>query len=185
MEGGSSTVGQQLRDIRHHRDLTLQQVAEAAGLSKSYISQMENDKANPSLSSLKAVMQVYGLPLAALFDGTRGQPRHVVRRGDRRSFSHLASRIRYELLAPDIDRCMEPLLCTAEPGAVSRQRRFVHEGEEFGMILHGKLRLVVGEEEYLLEEGDCVYFDSRIPHDWEAIGDTQMQSIWVISPPSF
>lgn len=180
------TLGRRLRKIRLEKGLTLEQVANRASLSKAFISQLENDKANPSLGSLKAVVGVFGLPVAALFGGLADDSEiAVVRKGQRKGFNLPESDVKFELLSPDTNRKMEFLYTTAEPGVRSSPRRFAHEGEECGIIIQGTLRLRVGDREFILEEGDSVYFPSNIPHDWENIGDVPVESIWVITPPSF
>lgn len=179
------TIGTKLRELRVERNLTLEQVAEAASLSKSYLSQMENDNCNPSLNSLRSVMSVYGLPLAVLFEYTETQPAlSVVRRAKRKTYNLPDSVVRREFLTPDAQRKLEAVLTTAGVGEASGAV-FSHEGEEFGFVLRGTLRLCVGEVSCVLEEGDSVYFDCSFPHHWESIGQVPAEVLWVMTPPSF
>jgi len=179
------TIGERLRELRLSHGLTLEQVAEAASLSKAYISQMENDKANPSLGTIKAVMDVFGLPLSELFIHREDSRRAaVVRRAGRKVIALPGSGVRYELVSPDTSRKLEIFQCIAEPGLLSKPEQSAHRGEECCIILRGKVRMRVGEQEYVLEEGDSIYFDSTIPHNWENIGNTPAELISVTSPPS-
>jgi transcriptional regulator with XRE-family HTH domain len=186
MEATKVTVGERLRELRIERGLTLEQVAEAAGLSKSYISQLENDKSNPSLNSLQAIMRVYELPLAVLFEHPETHSvLSVVRASQRKTYALPDSAVRREFLTPDTRRKLEAVLTIAEAGEDSGQTPFSHEGEEFGLVLSGRLKFCVGSESCILEEGDSVYFDCSLPHRWESIGDTPAAAIWVMTPPSF
>ena len=179
------TVGTKLRELRHERNLTLEQVAEAASLSKSYLSQLENDNCNPSLNSLRAVMNVYRLPMAVLFEYPDAQPTiAVVRKSRRKTYTLPDSVVRREFLTPDTRRKMEAVLTVSAAGEASGVA-FSHEGEEFGIVLSGKLKLYVGKESCVLEEGDCVYFDCSLPHHWKSIGDVPAEVLWVLTPPSF
>jgi transcriptional regulator with XRE-family HTH domain len=179
------SIGKKLRELRVERNLTLEQVAEAASLSKSYLSQLENDHSNPSLNSLRAVMDVYGLPLAVLFEYSDTHPTiAVVRKSKRKTYTLPDSVVRREFLTPDTRRKMEAVLTVAGVGETSGAV-FTHEGEEFGVVLKGKLRLHVGEVSCTLEEGDSVYFDCSFPHHWENIGDVPAEVLWVLTPPSF
>ncbi|MDI6880116.1 MAG: cupin domain-containing protein, partial [Desulfitobacteriaceae bacterium] len=60
-----------------------------------------------------------------------------------------------------------------------------HQGEECGVIIQGEMTVVVGEREYLLKEGDSIYFDSTIPHRFFNHGDKVAIGIWAMTPPSF
>jgi transcriptional regulator with XRE-family HTH domain len=180
------STGQRLRELRKERKLTVDRVAAAASLSKSYISQIENDKANPSLGTLQAIMNVLQLPLAALFEYSADRPRiAVVRKAERKADTLSGSKVRRYFLSPDAQKKMEAVLVSAQPGMISGPNPFAHDGEEFGMILRGKVKLRVGDTTLVLEEGDCVYFDCNMPHEWVCIGDGPAESIWVVTPPSF
>ena len=72
---------------------------------------------------------------------------------------------------------------TIEPGGCSDS--YTHEGEEFGTVLKGTLELTVGDEMFLLEEGDCVYFNSQVEHHWKNNGPDEVVALWITTPPSF
>jgi quercetin dioxygenase-like cupin family protein len=166
--------------------MTLGQVAEAASISKSYLSRLEGDRSNPSLATLQAIMRVYQLPLAVLFEHPLAKPPvAIVRKTERKTHMLPGSDVRREFLSPDANRRMEAVLMTAQPGEATGLRDFSHQGEEFGLILEGRLRLNVGNEACILEQGDAVCFDCSIPHGWESIGDTAAKVIWVVTPPAF
>jgi transcriptional regulator with XRE-family HTH domain len=180
------TLGERLRELRVECKLTLGEVAEAAHVSKSYLSQLENDRSNPSLSILQAITQVYQVPLAALFEYTAALPTvAVVRKSQRKTYRLPDSAVQREFLSPNARGKMEAVLTTADPGENSGPKHFAHEGEEFGLVLEGKLRYHVGNETCILEEGDSIYHDSSLPHGWENIGEGVARAVWVVTPPSF
>ena len=78
---------------------------------------------------------------------------------------------------------MEPLFVTIEAGGCSDA--YSHDGEEFGTVLKGTLELTVGDETFLMEEGDSVYFNSQIKHHWRNNGSAKTIALWITTPPSF
>jgi transcriptional regulator with XRE-family HTH domain len=181
------TLGERIRHFRLERGLTLDQVASQASLSKAYISQIENDRANPSLTSLRAVMAALDLPMSALFDGepTSESAVTVVRRGSRKRISIPESSMTYELLSPDAQHDVEFIMTSAEPGEGTGSNPIIHRGQECGLVLKGTVKLWIRTEEHVLEEGDSYYLESNVPHRWENIGDTVAELIWAVTPPSF
>lgn len=180
------TLGERLRELRVERKMTLGEVAEFAHVSKGYLSQLENDRSNPSLSILQAITHVYQVPLAALFEYTVALPTvSVVRKSQRKIYRLPDSEVQREFLSPNVRRKMEAVLVTADPGENSGPGHFAHEGEEFGLVLEGKLKYYVGNETCILEEGDSIYHDSSLDHGWENIGEGVARVVWVVTPPSF
>ncbi len=196
-----ATLAEKLRTIRREKGLTLQQVADGAGLSKAFVSQIESCTANPSLASLKRVGNALDIPLAALFDSSPNGGAHalsesldtgevrVVRKDRRKRLVWPGRRNPSSLLTPDLRGKLEVLLDVLEPGdsATDEEERcmMTHEGEEFGLILEGRYEATVGDRTFILEEGDSISYPSRIPHRGRALGDRRVTTLWVITPPSF
>jgi transcriptional regulator with XRE-family HTH domain len=193
------TVGEKLRTIRKGKGLSLQQVADAAGLSKAFVSQIESGIANPSLASLKRVGTALDIPLAALFEGAAnasepasgpaedwGEAR-VVRRARRKQIVWPGRTTPSYLLTPDLRGPLEVMLDVLEPGGRTEEdeRCMTHDGEEFGFILEGRYEITVGDKSIVLEEGDSITFPSRLPHRGRALGGGTVKTLWVITPPSF
>jgi len=95
------------------------------------------------------------------------------------------SNVNYEMLTPDLKRNLEMILMKAPVGSNSGIEYFVHDGEECGIVLEGKMEYWINGSTVLLEEGDSVYFRSNLPHRWKNAGDVNLIAIWVITPPSF
>jgi quercetin dioxygenase-like cupin family protein len=71
------------------------------------------------------------------------------------------------------------------PGTSTENSPFQHEGEECGLVLQGTLEVHLGDEAFVLEEGDSIIFDSRRPHWYRNIGSTRVLSVWAVTPPTF
>lgn len=186
MEGygnaAEESIGQKIRGARESRGITLDELASRTGLTKSFISQIERGKSNPSLSSLRAIVQELGIPMVGLFDNEQ-RSKIVVRKDKRKSFSIPDSILKFELLSPDLTKQMEVVRVIAPVGGHSEY--FTHEGEECGYVIRGHIRLTVGDKEFTLEEGDSAYFSSKIYHGWINDFEEEAELIWIITPPSF
>jgi quercetin dioxygenase-like cupin family protein len=90
----------------------------------------------------------------------------------------------YEMLCPDMQHRIEFLSITYPVGGGSEDF-YSHDGEECGVVVEGRFRGIVGDQEFVLEAGDSVYYASSIPHRWENAGDVEAKAIWAITPPSF
>ncbi len=183
-----ASLGTLIRDRRLRVGLTVRQLAQKAGFSASFVSQVERSRTNPSLSALKRIAEALDIPLHSFFQPEDGPPSRevvLVRRQDRKVLIYPGSNIRNELLSHDLKRRIEFLSVTAPPGARSGKYAFQHDGEECALVLKGRLELTIGDEKYLLNEGDSIYFKSSTPHWWRNVGRKWLHAIWALSPPTF
>jgi DNA-binding transcriptional MerR regulator/quercetin dioxygenase-like cupin family protein len=179
--GTTAGLGERLRTTRRRAGLTLPQVAEQVGLSVSFISAVERNVSGISISALHALVKVYGKTIHGLFvEGDN--PGALVRENERPTLPGPGG-VRLEQLAVGSLQ-MEPQVVTVEPGCGS-EGAYDHVGEEFVFILQGELELWLGEREYRLAVGDCLYFASTIPHRWRNPGKRTARSLWVNTPPTF
>jgi transcriptional regulator with XRE-family HTH domain len=184
---GSVTMnlGAKLKEIRKQKRLTIADLAQKTGLSNGYLSNVERNLNSPTIESLRKIVDALSISLVELFQEQK-EGTGVVRKDERVTMIKSADNsILYELLSPSRDKSMEAMLMTLKPGAESGARPHSHVGEDFGFILKGKIFYKIGEDSYILEEGDSIYFDSTIPHYYKNIGDTDCISVWVVNPPSF
>jgi mannose-6-phosphate isomerase-like protein (cupin superfamily) len=107
----------------------------------------------------------------------------VVRRGHRKKIVMRWGGL-YEMLCPDLRHKIEFIYLHYPVGAKA-QEFYSHEGEECGVVLEGEFKGVIGDETVVLGPGDSIYYDSSIPHRWQNVGETEVQAIWAITPPSF
>lgn len=109
----------------------------------------------------------------------------LVRKDGRKTITLPGSNTRYEMLTPDLNRKMQVFYMEAESGVESGQGWFEHEGEECCLVLSGQLELEVGNEKFLLETGDSLYFPSGISHHWRNLCEEKVILMWILTPPAF
>lgn len=189
-----SSLRTKIRQHRKRRELTLVDLAEQCEISPSFLSQIERDRANPSVGTLHEIAQAFGLTMAAFFDGPDAkadsrQPvesvAQVVRADQRKVLIYPGSGNRNELLSPDLQRRIQMMWTMIPPGGDTGDVSVIHEGEECGVVLQGKVEMWVGDEHYVLGPGDSFYHPCSIPHRSRNIGDDDVIVVVAITPPSF
>jgi transcriptional regulator with XRE-family HTH domain len=160
-------VGRSIRRWRRERGLTLAQVAERAHLNTGYLSQIENDKASPSLDCLAAVASALEVPVA-WFLADSSPPMRVVRRSERRQRDARGGGT-FEEVDGGIPRGIRILQGRIEPGF--RTGHHAHPGDEHHLILAGRWRFSQGDQVVEVGPGDYVLLDGTVPHDVEVLGD--------------
>ena len=180
-------IGAQLRELRQMKGLTLKGVAEAAGISVGYLSQLERNHSRLPIGVLKKISDVLGVHMNWFFQqqvaGDPGERDIVVRAGNRRSMSFTGLGITEELLSPNLSGPLELLLSTIAPGADSED--YSHDGAEAGLVLSGTLELWVAGRHFTLQEGDSFAFKSTEVHRCANPADTPTRVLWVITPPHY
>jgi len=178
------SIGTRIRTIRTMRGLSSAELAKAAGVSRGLISQIELDRANPSIDTLRRVAAALESPIAAFFDEANANG-IVVRSVERRTMRIPASGLTYQLLTPDLNRQIEFILIELEPGQGGTRHAYGHPGEEAALVLEGQLHVWIGEEEQVLEAGDSISFNSGVPHRIANLGKAKTVLVSAITPPHF
>lgn len=174
--------GERLRQARLSQGLTLEAVAAETGISASYISKIERNKANLTMGYLRQLAAFYGLPLVSLMHQQENRSSAVVRKGDGATIE--AGGVRLRLLRQLSEGQMEPIIGEHGPHSKSGTL-YTHSGEEFKYILRGQLHYFVGDQQVLLKEGDSIYHDATVPHGWENRTDRVTLVLSVVTPASF
>lgn len=178
-------LGQRIRSRRQARRLTLRDVAERAGVTESFLSQVERDVTSPSIATVQRIARALDVSIAQLFaeDSHTGR---VVRREARRRVAYPGLRAVDEFLTTNMAGRLQVILSTIEPGGGTGAEPYAHDSdEEVVVVLAGVLDLWVGDEHYVLREGDAITFPSRMPH-WNANhGDMPASVLFCVTPPSF
>jgi transcriptional regulator with XRE-family HTH domain len=187
-------LGSEIRALRLQAGLTLQRLGRAAGVSQSLLSQIERGLASPSITTLRRIAAALDVPIATLFLGSaeassgetdRLGRRLVVRRHERKSLHVPRSKIAYELLTPDLNRRVEFIWIEYEPGAVTVPAPMSHAGEENALCLEGSVVVTIDGQEFVLNTGDSISFDSGRPHQVENRTDERALLVSAITPPAF
>jgi transcriptional regulator with XRE-family HTH domain len=160
-----------LRTLRRQQSLSLEQLGERTGLTKSYLSKLERGLSEPSISTVLRLAEAYGVGVSQLVGGGDGAAQDevvsLVRVADREVLQRrgLGNEYHYESLAGRRKvKAMEPFLVHPPREFPDASAVFPHPGEEFLLVLKGAIEVRVGEREFRLDTGDSLYFDSELPH---------------------
>jgi transcriptional regulator with XRE-family HTH domain len=176
-------VGQKLRNLRKVRGLKLQDLARGTGLSASFLSMVETGKSDITLARLQRIVQFYGITIGSLLDGAEAD-RVVTRTNERSPLDSPVEGVKTELMVPDLNRRIEALLMTFEPGA-DYEGSLAHEGEEVIFIVEGRLELILDEKErYVLNKGDTASYPSTRTHRFRNIHSSISILYGVNTPPT-
>ena len=162
--------------MRQEKGLSLNELAGKTGFAKSYLSQIENLKREPSISALSQVAHVLGVDVLFLLTGetqnSGAKSLAIVKKGERKTVNRPSGSLAYtyeSITYKKPDRLMEGYIVTI--GSEFPPEPFVHEGQELTYVLEGTHEFVYEGKTYLLEEGDCYYFDSNRPHFARGVGE--------------
>ena len=177
-------IGSKLKELRIAKDLTQEELADRAELSKGFISQIERDLTSPSISTLCDILQCLGTSLHEFFSEETEE--QIVFHPDDyflKEDTELKSSI--EWIIPNAQKnMMEPILLTLQPGG-STYPDVPHEGEEFGYVLKGSITIHIGNKLLKAKKGDSFYFTPHSEHYITAGGASGAVVLWISTPPSF
>jgi transcriptional regulator with XRE-family HTH domain len=182
---GLPELGQRLRAIRLLRRLTLREVAESAGVSESFVSQLERGRSSASVATLQRLAAAVGIEVSDLFSGESQSGPRVLRRHERQllEWGHLG---RKALLTPKPFHSLEAVAAVFDPGGSTGDEPYTHgDSEELLLVLAGRIQLQLGSELLDLSTGDSVDYRSSTPHRVSNPGDETAEVLFVISPPSY
>ena len=178
-------LGARIRALRLARGATLRQLAAQAGVTESFLSQVERGVASPSIASVQRIARALGQSIAELFAADeRGGI--VVRVHDRRRVVYQGLGAIDEFLTRATDGRLQVILSTIDPDGGTGDEPYTHDSdEEVVVVLEGSLDLWVGSEHYRLETGDAVTHSSRVPHRNTNPGPGVARVLFCITPSSF
>ena len=174
-------ITKRLKEIRINKKLTLENLAKLTGFTKGYLSQIENSSQPPPIYTLARISNALGVDVTELFGKTSteesyqeitiGRRNHyTLHRREATSYGYV-----FEDLAPmKKGKNMEPFFVTVGfDRKVDIRKDFCHDGEELIYVLEGRLKLFYKGKSYILEKGDCAYFDADKPHSGISLGDKE------------
>lgn len=202
-------LGARLKELRQSAGFSLRELARQADVSPSLVSQIENGKSRPSVSTLYSFARLLNVPVDELFDAESAavvpppvaatdydeindpanawhpseySNRISVVHPSHRAHLRMAEGVDWERLAATPERDISFMKITYAPGAASTENGspMVHEGFEYGYVLSGVLEVTVGNETFVLRDGESLGFDSTIPHVFRNIGDGDFQGLWFV-----
>ncbi len=178
-------IGERLRELRIQRNLTQEELADRCELSKGFISQVERDLASPSIATLKDLLECLGSSLPAFFSDNSSEkvvfaPQDMFEKDDDEE-----KHGKITWLIPDAQKnSMEPILLELQPGSKTTVLP-PHEGEEFGYVLRGQVKLHAGKRNFAVKRGYSFCLHPSTPHFLENTGQIPATVLWVSTPPSF
>jgi transcriptional regulator with XRE-family HTH domain len=174
-------IGQKIKKYRLASDLTQEELATRAGLTKGFISQLENDQTSIQIDSLADIVEVFGVTLSEFFSDENEI--QVVYSPEVRVLIEGKGVNKFELLVPgSTNNLMDPILVELNPGERT-EKSGPHPGEQFGYVLSGTATLKIENNSYKIPEGHCFYFESYRTHQIINNSDTLVTLLWIISPP--
>ena len=178
-------VGERLRDIRRLRRATLKTIADRAGVSESFLSQVERGRASASIASLRRIANALGVSVVDLFEPDGPPSPRVLRRDERPSlaFGILGRKL---LLTPRPLSHLEVFVGELDPGGSTGAEPYAHgDSEELFVVLAGTVQLELGGDVHDLETGDSIDYRSSMTHRVTNVGEERAEVMWIISPPSY
>jgi transcriptional regulator with XRE-family HTH domain len=177
-------LGGRLRQLRSSRGLSLAEVADATGISPSFLSIVENGQSDITVSRLMRLVHWYGVSIADLLQAPDRSVVRVVRAEQRRSIELSDEHIKILMLAPDGQHAMMPVINVyGEGGGMAESAQ--HDGEEFVYVLSGTIELDIGNEDpIVLGSGDSAYYRAEAPHSFRNVGDGEACFLGVTTPPN-
>lgn len=175
-------VGPRLRARRLELGLTIAEVAERAGLTAGFISQLERDLTAASLSSLYRICSVLGIRVGSLVDDVPGG--RLIRREEQARRSLALGNAEHLLLSSGDERRFHVTESHIPPGGSAGDEPYTLPADvELVYVLRGSLELRVGDETHLLEEGDTLSYSPRDPHTWRNPSETdEAVVLWTALP---
>ena len=160
-------VGGRLREARQGRGMTLDDVARAAGLTKSFVSAVERGETSPSIGSLYRICEVLGVTVASLFQTVPAPESNVVRRADVRGVSFGGEGVENLVLSPRSERRAQVIETHIAPGGSPGPEPWSHSGDLIiATVLEGALEFRFEDHTSVLHAGDTISYSPAEPHSW-------------------
>lgn len=184
-------LGNKIRNLRQRRNLTLQHVSDLTGLSKSLLSQIENDNTVPPIATLVRIAKALGVTIGYFFKESQPDKRISFVPRDQRyrllgmphSRTDNLGYLYQALSHPLANQHMEPFWVEFLPRSSEETTFYQHAGEEFIYLQEGILEFQGAGRTIVLEPGDCLYFDAGIPHAARSLNNRKAGAIAVIYAP--
>ncbi len=175
-------IGAKIKTLRMMSGLTQGELADRCELTKGFISQLENNNNEPSISTLQDILMALGTNLKDFFSEEE-EEQVVFTKNDYFSTDNDTHMITW--LVPNSQKNeMEPIFVELKPGCVLT-KDMPHEGQEFGYVLKGKIIVVIANKAYKVKTGETFYYNTNKVHYIKNASNETARIIWVSCPPNF
>ncbi|WP_417447256.1 helix-turn-helix domain-containing protein [Kangiella sp.] len=173
--------GKRIRDLRRRKGLNLQELSDKAGISVGFLSQVERDKATPSLGTLAQLASVLGVHVEYFIARTKPTD-SITRSQNRERFAVADSSLSYEQISTNLPGgTLTSLMIFVPVGYVSEIAR--HSGEEMLVVIEGSIKQTLGDSTFVLNSGDTLHFMGDTPHSFANPGDVPAKLVWTGTTP--
>ena len=186
-------IGGKITTLRESLQLSQDQLAERCDCDVNVIAGLENGDIAPSLAPLIKITRALGVRLGTLLDDDNNVGPVITRKDDAEEVARLKSLETssdggvldfFSLAEGKAARHMEPFLIDVSPATPGSHALSSHEGEEFVYVMSGQIEIEYGKDLHVLSPGDSIYYDSIVPHQLRAHGDTSARILAVVYAPS-
>lgn len=175
-------IGQKIRNLRTLYGLTQEELADRCDLTKGFISQLENNNNEPSISTLQDILTALGTNLKEFFEDDEDE-QIVFTKDDYMNVDNQNHTITW--LVPNAQKNeMEPIMVVIKPNS-ELQKDMPHSGQEFGYVLKGKIVVVVGGHAHKVKAGETFYYDTDKVHFIKNVSNEEAKFLWISCPPNF
>lgn len=181
MDEAIRQIAERLRGLRDVLELTTEEVAHDCGIEQSEYEQAESGNVDISVSMLQKIARRYHIALDALMFGEEPKmSTYFLTRAGKGISVERTKAYKYQSLAAGFkDRKADPFIVTVEPNDNPLHYN-THEGQEFNLVIQGRLLISVGGKELVLNEGDSLYFNSALPHGMKALDGKTVKFLAII-----
>jgi len=177
-------IAMRIADLREASDYTVEEMAKACGIEEKQYESYESGANDIPISFLLKLNEVFHVDMTELLTGEapRLNVLSVTRKGKGQEIKREDQYIYKNLAYNFIHRKIEPLYVTIEPDENKELVPNSHDGQEFDYILKGSMRILVGEHDIVLNEGDSIFYDSRTPHAMQSNGNETVHFLAMVIP---
>lgn len=175
-------IGAKIRNLRNQNGLTQEELADRTELTKGFISQLERGLTAPSVSTLSDIVECLGTNLSDFFY-EEDDIQIVFPKEDCFEKEDENANIKW-LVVTAQSRSIEPILVELKPRQSLPEDK-PHDGEEFGYVLEGKIKIHYGDKTYVAEAGDSFIYPANRRHRISSMSKTVSKFVWISTPPSF
>lgn len=185
-------IGTKIKSVRESKQITIEELAEGSRLSVEQVRNIESDTNVPSLAPLIKIARALGVRLGTFLDDNENLGPAVSRKNTAAESIHTSNagaktstHNNFFALAPQKSgRAMEPFFIEINAVDDGTLETSAHEGEEFIYVLEGVLKIIYGQNTYILEEGDSIYYDSIVEHLVCAADENGAKIVAVVYAPA-
>lgn len=180
-----------IKSIRERQNMSIKELAEKSEVKLDVLKAMEAGEIIPSLTPLTKMARALGVRLGTFLDDTpqlgpvvtkAGQPTNALYFSGREDVTNSTNLEFHSLGAGKIDRNIDPFIIDIKYEEGEKQLSS-HEGEEFIYVLDGEIEVIYGQETYVIEKGDSIFYDSVVPHHLHASGEKTSKILAVLYTP--